>query len=56
MVINICMDYQDLLAQNGGVWGKNKERGGAMLTPNELVFTFRVFTSMPILVKIDQEM
>ena len=43
MVINICMDYQDLLAQNGGVWGKNGERGCAMLTPNELVFTFRVF-------------
>jgi len=26
------------------------------LTPNELVFTFGVLTSVPVLVKIDQEM
>ena len=24
-----------------GVWGQNKGRGGAILTPNELVLTFR---------------
>ena len=30
--------------------------GGAMLTPNELVFIFGVLTCVPILVKIDQEM
>jgi len=38
-----------------GFWGQNRERGGAMLTPNELVFTFGFFMSVPILVKIDQE-
>jgi len=35
-----------------GVLGK----GGAIVTPNELVCTFGVLTSVPILVKIDQEM
>jgi len=34
----------------------NKGRGGAILTPNELVFPFGVLMSVPILVKIDQEM
>ena len=29
---------------------------GVMFTPNELVFTFGVFMSVPILVKIHQEM
>ena len=31
-------------------------RGGAILTRNELFFPFGVLTSVPILVKIDQEM
>jgi len=31
-------------------------RGGAILTPNELVLSFRVIISLLILVKIDQEM
>ena len=36
--------------------GQNRGRGGAILTLNELVLSFGVFTSVPILVKIDQEM
>jgi len=36
----------------GAKWGK----GGAMFTPNELLFTFGFFTSVPILVNIHQEM
>ena len=35
------MGFQDLLAKNGGFGGKNRGRGGAILTPNELVLTFR---------------
>jgi len=37
--------------------GKNRERGGAILTPpTNSFFLLGVFTSVPILVKIDQEM
>ena len=37
--------------------GQNGGKGSTMLTSNELVFTsWGFFTSMPILVKIDQEM
>ena len=36
--------------------GQNRERGGAILTPNEFVLPFGGFSSVPILVKIDQEM
>jgi len=36
--------------------GQNRGRSGAILTPNELVLLFEVLTSVPILVKIDQEM
>jgi len=40
-----------------GGGGQNRGRGGAILTPNELVFLFLgVFTSVAILVKVDQEM
>ena len=35
------MGFQDLLSKNGGFGGQNRERGGAILTPNELVLTFR---------------
>ena len=36
------MGFQDLLAKNGGLGGgQNRGRGGAILTPNELVLTFR---------------
>ena len=35
---------------------QNMGRGGAILTPNELVLPFGVLTSVPIFVKIDQEM
>jgi len=48
------MDFQDLLAYNG-LWG-DRGKGGAILTPNELVFTLGVLTSVPMLVKIDHEM
>ena len=40
-LLNICMGFQDLLAYNGGFGGQNRGRGGAILTPNELVLTFR---------------
>ena len=33
------MDFQDLLADKG-VLGQTRGRGGAILTPNKLVFTF----------------
>jgi len=36
--------------------GQNRGRGGAILTPNEVVFPLGVLKSTPILVKIDQEM
>jgi len=36
--------------------GQNRGRDGAILTANELVLPFGVFTSVPISVKIDQEM
>ena len=39
-----------------GFWGQNRGRGGAILTPNKIVFPLWVLTSVPILVKIDQEM
>ena len=35
------MGFQDLLAKNGDFGGQNRGRGGAILTPNELVLTFR---------------
>jgi len=41
-----------------GFFGQNRGRGGAILTPNELVLPFGVLTSVPILVKsikIDRE-
>ena len=36
--------------------GQNRGRGGAILTSNERVLPLGVLTSVPILVKIDQEM
>ena len=41
LLLNICMGFQDLLTKNGGFGGQNRGRGGAILTPNELVLTFR---------------
>ena len=35
------MGFQDLLSKNGCFGGQNRGRGGAILTPNELVLTFR---------------
>ena len=36
------MGFQDLLSKNGFFGrGQNRGRGGAILTPNELVLTFR---------------
>ena len=40
----------------GQFWGNNRGESCPILTPNELVLTFRVFTSVPLLVKNDQEM
>jgi len=37
------MGFQDLLAKKGGFWGQNRGRGGAILTPNKLILTFRGF-------------
>ena len=39
-----------------GFGGQNCGRSGAILTPNERFFLLEVLTSVPILVKIDQEM
>ena len=36
--------------------GQNRGKGGAIMTPNELVLRLGVVTSVPILVEIDQEM
>ena len=36
-------------------WGKNMGRGGAILTPTNSFFILEVVTSVPLLVKIDQE-
>jgi len=41
LLLNICMGFQDLLSKNGGFGGQNRGRGGAILTPNELILTFR---------------
>jgi len=41
-VINICMNFQDLLPKMG-VWGQNRGSSGAMFTSNELNFTFGGF-------------
>jgi len=38
------------------VLGQNKGRGGAMLTPANVFLLLGVLTSVPIFVKIDQEM
>ena len=51
------MDFEDLLA-----WPKmaflcgDTGTGGAMLTPSEVILTFGVVSSVPLLAKIDQEM
>ena len=38
-LLNICMGFQDLLAWNVEL-GQHRGRGGAILTPNELVLPF----------------
>ena len=40
LLLNICMGFQDLLSKNGGFGEQNSGRGGAILTPNDLVLTF----------------
>jgi len=47
------MGFQDLWVKNVGFYGENTGKGGAILTPKELVFTD---TSVSNLVKIDEEM
>ena len=39
-----------------GGWRQNRGRGGAILTPTNSFLPLGVLTSVPILVKIDQEM
>ena len=44
IAINICIYFEDIFAYNGRLWRQNGVRGGAMFTPNELVFlTFGAF-------------
>jgi len=43
--IYVCMDFPDLFVQNGS-FGANRRKGGAMLTPKELILTFGVVTSV----------
>jgi len=52
------MGFQDLLAyrSSGGFGRQNRGRGGAILTPTNSFFLLGVLTSVPIGVKIDQEM
>jgi len=50
------MGFQELWVKNGGYKGGNRGRGGAILTPNELVLILGVYTSVSNLVKIDEEM
>ena len=42
VVIVICPCIWGPLRLKWGIWGQNKGRGGAMFTPNELVYTFGV--------------
>ena len=44
------------MAHNDSFGGQNRGRGGAMLTPNELVLTWGFVISVPLLAKIDEEM
>jgi len=54
--ICVCVDFQHLLAHNGGLWGQNRGRAGAMLTATNSFLLLGIFTSVPLLAKIDQEM
>jgi len=42
------MDFQDLLAQNGGFDGQNGGMGGATLTPTNSFLLLRILTSVPL--------
>jgi len=45
VLLNICLDFQDLLVKNGGFGGGGGAKWGrshAILTLNKLVFTFGV--------------
>ena len=53
--IYVCIDFWDLLAQNGGFGGQNRGRGGVMFTPTNLFLLLGVVTSVPLFTKIDQE-
>jgi len=52
------MDFRDFLAHNGSFGGKIGEGivRCSPQVPNEVVLTFGVVTSVPLLVKISQEM
>jgi len=49
-------EFSEPLGLNGGFRGQHRGRDGAMLTLNDHFLLLGVFTSVPILVKIDQEM
>jgi len=49
-------EFSGPLGLKWGFWGQNRGRGGAILTPTNSFLLFAVLTSVPILVKIDQEM
>jgi len=53
--IYVCMDFQDLLAQNGGFRDKIGA-GGAICPPPQTRSYFSGVTSVPLLAKIGQEM
>jgi len=54
-LLNICMGFQDSWPERG-CWGQNRGRDGAIVTPMNLFLLLGVLTSVPILVKSDQEM
>ena len=55
-LLNICMGFRTSCPKMGVLGGQNRGRGGAILTPTNSFLLFGVLTSVPILVKIDQEM
>ena len=55
-LLNICRGFQDLLAQNGVLWGKIGKGVVRYWPLTNSFFLLGVFTFVPILVKIDQEM
>jgi len=55
-LLNICMGFQALWPKMGVLWGNIGEGMVRYLPPTNSFFLLGVRTSLPILVKIDQEM